>query len=42
VTRVHPKTIAIMQEISIDISWHQSKVIDEFYGLGIKTVFTVL
>jgi hypothetical protein len=31
----------MMQEISIDISWHRSKLIDEFYGLGIKTVVTV-
>ena len=41
VTRVHPMAIAVMKEIGIDISQHRSKLIDEFYGLGIETVFTV-
>jgi arsenate reductase len=41
VTRVHPMAIAVMQEIGIDISQHRSKLIDEFYGLGIETVVTV-
>ena len=41
VTRVHPMAIAVMKEIGIDISQHRSKLIDEFYGLGIKIVVTV-
>ncbi|MDP3565372.1 MAG: arsenate reductase ArsC [Methanoregula sp.] len=41
VTRVHPMAIAVMQEIGIDISGHQSKLTDEFYGTGIETVVTV-
>jgi arsenate reductase len=41
VTRVHPMAIAVMKEIGIDISQHRSKLIDEFYGLGIETVVTV-
>ena len=35
VTRVHPMAIAVMKEIGIDISQYRSKLIDEFYGLGI-------
>jgi len=41
VTRVHPMAIAVMKEIGIDISQYRSKLIDEFYGLGIETVVTV-
>jgi len=41
VTRVHPMAIAVMKEIGIDISQHRSKLIDEFYGLGIEIVVTV-
>jgi arsenate reductase (thioredoxin) len=41
VTRVHPMAIEVMKEIGIDISQHRSKLIDEFYGLGIETVVTV-
>jgi arsenate reductase len=41
VTRVHPMAIAVMQEIGIDISQYRSKLIDEFYGLGIETIVTV-
>ena len=33
--------IEVMKEIRIDISQHRSKIIDEFYGLGIETVVTV-
>ena len=40
-TRVHPMAIEVMKEIGIDISQHRSKLIDEFYGLGIETVVTV-
>jgi arsenate reductase len=40
-TRVHPMAIVVMQEIGIDISGHQSKLIDEFFGKGIGTVVTV-
>ena len=41
VTRVHPMAIAVMKEIGIDISGHQSKLIDELFGKGIETVITV-
>jgi len=41
VTRVHPVAIEVMQEIGIDISGHRSKLIDEFFGKGIRTVVTV-
>jgi len=41
VTRVHPMAIAVMEEIGIDISQYRSKLVDEFYGLGIETVVTV-
>ena len=40
-TCVHQIAIEVMKEIGIDISQHRSKLIDEFYGLGIETVFTV-
>ena len=39
--QVHPKAIAVMKEIGIDISGQRSKLIDEFYGTGIDTVVTV-
>jgi arsenate reductase len=41
VTHVHPMAIAVTKEIGIDISQHRSKLIDEFYGLGIEIVVTV-
>jgi arsenate reductase len=41
VTRVHPMAKQVMKEVGIDISQHRSKLIDEFYGLGIETVVTV-
>jgi arsenate reductase len=41
IAQVHPLAIAVMQEIGIDISGHRSKLIDEFYGLGIDTVVMV-
>jgi len=41
VTRVHPVAIEVMQEIGIDISGHRAKLIDEFFGKGIRTVVTV-
>ncbi len=40
-TRVHPMAIEVMKEIGIDISGHQSKLIDEFFGKDIGTVVTV-
>jgi arsenate reductase len=39
--QVHPMAIAVMKEISIDISGHRSKLIDEHFGKGIETVVTV-
>jgi arsenate reductase (thioredoxin) len=41
VTRVHPIAVAVMKEIGIDISHHRSKLIDELFGKGIRTVVTV-
>ena len=41
VTRVHPMAIEVMKEIGINISQYRSKLIDEFYGLGIETIVTV-
>ncbi len=38
---VHPKAIAAMQEIGIDISGHRSKHLDEFLDQPIDTVITV-
>lgn len=38
---VHPKAIAVMKEIGIDISGHRSKHMDEFLGQNIETVITV-
>jgi arsenate reductase (thioredoxin) len=40
-TRVHPMAIAVMKEIGIDISGHQSKLLDDLFGKGIETVVTV-
>lgn len=39
--RVHPIAITVMQEIGIDISDHQSKLIDDHFGKGIGNVVTV-
>ena len=38
---VHPKAIAVMQEIGIDISGHTSKHMNEFLDKKIETVITV-
>jgi len=38
---VHPKAIAAMAEIGIDISGHHSKHMDEFLGQKVDTVITV-
>jgi arsenate reductase len=38
---VHPKAIAVMAEIGIDISGHHSKHMDEFLGQKVDTVITV-
>jgi arsenate reductase len=38
---VHPKSIAVMHEIGIDISGHRSKHLDEFLDRKIETVITV-
>lgn len=38
---VHPKAIAVMKEIGIDISGHRSKHLDEFLGQDVETVITV-
>jgi arsenate reductase (thioredoxin) len=38
---VHPKAIAVMQELGIDIAHHQSKHLDQFLNAGIQTVITV-
>jgi arsenate reductase (thioredoxin) len=38
---VHPKAIAVMKEIGIDISGHTSKHMDEFLQRKIDTVITV-
>jgi arsenate reductase len=38
---VHPKAIAVMREIGIDISGHRSKHLDEFLNREIETVITV-
>lgn len=39
--RVHPKAIAILAEIGIDISSHTSKHMEEFLHRDIETVITV-
>jgi arsenate reductase len=38
---VHPLAIRAMAEISIDISGHHSKHLNEFYGQPVETVITV-
>ena len=38
---VHPKAIAVMKEIGIDISDHHSKHMDEFLTQEVETVITV-
>jgi arsenate reductase len=38
---VHPKAIAVMQEIGIDISTHTSKSMNEFLDRPVDTVITV-
>jgi arsenate reductase (thioredoxin) len=38
---VHPKAIAVMREIGIDISGHTSKHMNEFLNRPITTVITV-
>ena len=40
-TEVRPEAIAVMQEISIDISGHRSKSVDEFTGKTLDLVITV-
>ena len=39
--RVHPRAIAVLREIGIDISGHRSKHVDEFLQDNIETVITV-
>ena len=39
--RVHPRAIATLAEIGIDISGHTSKPVDQFLGMPITTVITV-
>ena len=38
---VHPKAIAVMQEIGIDISGHTSKHMNDFLSHNVTTVITV-
>ena len=38
---VHPKAIAVMKEIGIDISTHTSKHMNEFLNRTVDTVVTV-
>jgi arsenate reductase (thioredoxin) len=38
---VHPKAIAVMQELGIDISGHASKHMNDFLGRQVATVITV-
>ena len=38
---VHPKSIAVMSEIDIDISGHSSKHMEEFLNRPVDTVITV-
>lgn len=38
---VHPKSIAVMKEIGIDISGHTSEHLEEFLGRNVDTVITV-
>ena len=39
--RVHPRAIAALAELGIDISAHTSKHLDQFLGRPISTVITV-
>ena len=38
---VHPFAIRVMDEIGIDISWHRSKHVSEFFHKPVNTVITV-
>lgn len=38
---VHPKAIAVMKELGIDISGHTSKHMNDFLGRSVTTVITV-
>ncbi len=38
---VHPRAIAVMRELGLDISEHRSKHLDEFLSQEIETVITV-
>ncbi len=38
---VHPKAIAVLGEIGIDLSGHTSKHMDEFLSRDVRTVITV-
>lgn len=38
---VHPKAVAVMEEIGIDVSGHHSKHMDEFLDQRVDTVITV-
>jgi arsenate reductase len=38
---VHPKAVAVLQEIGIDMGMHTSKSLQEFMGREISTVITV-
>ncbi|MFM8765739.1 MAG: arsenate reductase ArsC, partial [Spartobacteria bacterium] len=38
---VHPKSIEVMREISIDLSAHHSKHLEEFLNRPVDTVITV-
>ena len=40
-THVRPEAIAVMREVGIDISGHQSKSVDEFAGQNFDYVITV-
>ena len=40
-SEVHPTSIAVMEEIGIDISKHHSNHIDDYLNLGIDIVITV-
>ena len=40
-SRVHPMSIAIMEEVGIDISQHTSDYVDDYLDVGINTVITV-
>ena len=40
-SRVHPMSIAIMEEVGIDISHHTWYFVDDYLDVGIDTVITV-